>query len=272
MLEECGTVTDKHESPGFDSQHHKHTHTKSSWVWWCSPVIPSVGRQRQEDPYKFQAGVPSQICLSIQAQGLFNTSEHTLLSQRTHIQFLLPMSDGSQPFVTPAPGDSKPAEPFQVSVLTSEYPRTDRQTDRLAQAHTYNLKKNRIRGWVCAYNLSTLEAEAGFEFKASLGSTVRYSVGYILRPCLKRTKYKPIRRKKKKKEKKMETTLVQICFHPTKRSILWNNHVASTQEIGKPVKQEGQPGLAKKPCLKNRNKKIKTHGVKWWGNDISFLR
>lgn len=123
------------------------------------------------------------------------------------------------------------------------------------QINVTRCKKLNLFSWVCAYNLSTLEAEAGFEFKASLGSTVRYSVGYILRSCLKRTKYKPIRRKKKKKEKKMKTTLVQICFHPTKRSILWNNHVASTQEIGKPVKQEGQPGLTKKPCLKNRNKK-----------------
>lgn len=62
----------------------------------------------------------------------------------------------------------------------------------------------------------------------------------------------------KTQNKTKKTTLVQICFHPIKRSILWNNHVASTVvhtfnpspwEIGKPVKQEGQPGLTKKPCL-----------------------
>lgn len=26
-----------------------HTHTiKTSWVWWCTPVTPTFGRQRQE--------------------------------------------------------------------------------------------------------------------------------------------------------------------------------------------------------------------------------
>jgi hypothetical protein len=27
----------------------KKNHKKKSWVWWCMPLIPALGRQRQAD-------------------------------------------------------------------------------------------------------------------------------------------------------------------------------------------------------------------------------
>ena len=30
---------------------------KASWVWWCMPLIPALGRQRQEDLCEFKANL-----------------------------------------------------------------------------------------------------------------------------------------------------------------------------------------------------------------------
>ena len=30
---------------------------RSGWQWWCTPLIPELGRQRQEDLYEFEASL-----------------------------------------------------------------------------------------------------------------------------------------------------------------------------------------------------------------------
>jgi hypothetical protein len=54
-------------------------------VWWCTPLIPALGRQRQEDLYRFEASL---VCKENYRTAKAVTQRNPVSSKETNKPFL----------------------------------------------------------------------------------------------------------------------------------------------------------------------------------------
>lgn len=128
----------------------KHPH--QSWLWWCMPVIPVLGKLRQKDP-KFRSGwVTQQDCLNKNKQKA--KQKYPTLGHGAEPQ--------SQPASSPSSSFPTSASCFPVTLFPIQayfaLPLTKKQSERLGKG-------------VLTFNSSTYEMEAkDQELKASPGT------------------------------------------------------------------------------------------------------